>query len=107
MSVSLSAVPTEFLDVNEKTQKTGYKFSYFSSSAPAVAIPTSPTLQVTFELPVPEIFVIIFIIFYLQAKKKKKEKRKKKKKKEKRKRKKKKEKEKEKSLLPITSHHSF
>ena len=52
VTVSVSAVPTEFLDENENTLKTGYIFSYFSSSAPAVSVPSSPTLQVDFELPV-------------------------------------------------------
>ena len=51
VSVSLSAVPTESLDENEKTQKTGYIFSYFSSSAPGVSVPSFPTLQVSFKLP--------------------------------------------------------
>ena len=56
MSLFLSSVPTESLDENEKTLKTGYIFSYFSSSAPAVSLPSSATLQVSFDLSVPGYF---------------------------------------------------
>jgi len=56
VSVSVSTVPTEYLDENQNTLKTGYTFSYFSSSAPAVAVPSSSTLQVAFDLSVPGYF---------------------------------------------------
>ena len=56
VSVSISTVPTEFLDENGGTLKTGYIFSYFSTSAPALPVPTSATLQVSFDLSVPEYF---------------------------------------------------
>jgi len=56
VSISLSSVPTELLDENDETLKTGYIFSYFSSSAPALAVPSSATLEISFELPVPEYF---------------------------------------------------
>ena len=56
VTVSLSAVPTEYLNEDTSTAGTGYTFSYFSSSAPALGIPSSPTLQVAFELPVPGYF---------------------------------------------------
>jgi len=49
-------VPTEFLDDNEKTLETGYIFSYFSSSAPALPAPSSATLVIAFDLSVPEYF---------------------------------------------------
>ena len=55
--VSISTVPTEFLDENDETLKTGYIFSYFSSSAPALpSAPSSATLTVSFDLAVPEYF---------------------------------------------------
>ena len=38
VSVSVSPLPTEFLDENDKPINTGYSFSYFSSSAPAVLV---------------------------------------------------------------------
>ena len=56
VTISLSAVPTEYLNEDTTTAGTGYTFSYFSSSAPALNIPSSPTLQVAFELPVPGYF---------------------------------------------------
>jgi len=52
-SISISTVPTEYLDENDETLETGYIFSYFSSSAPAVPLPSSATLTVTFALSVP------------------------------------------------------
>ena len=54
--VSLSSVPTEFLHEEDETLKTGYIFSYFSSSAPALSVPSSATLAVSFDLPVPGYF---------------------------------------------------
>ena len=54
VTVFLSAVPTEYLNEDLSTAGTGYTFSYFSSSAPALSIPSSSTLQVAFNLPVPE-----------------------------------------------------
>ena len=56
VSVSISTVPTEFLDENGLTQKTGYIFSYFSSSTLALAVPSAATLTVAFDLSVPEYF---------------------------------------------------
>jgi len=54
--ISLSAVPTELLDESGETLRTGNIFSYFSSSAPALSMPTSATLTVSFELPAPGYF---------------------------------------------------
>ena len=51
VTVSFSAVPTEFLDESGNTVKTGYSFSYFSSSAPALSLPSSAVLQITFDTP--------------------------------------------------------
>ena len=56
VTILLSAVPTEYLNEDTSTAGTGYTFSYFSSSAPARGIPSSSTLQVSFNLPVPEYF---------------------------------------------------
>jgi hypothetical protein len=56
VEVLLSAVPTEYLDQNADTTGIGYTFSYFSSSAPGFAIPSSETLKVAFDLPVPGYF---------------------------------------------------
>ena len=56
VSVSVSTVPTEFLNENGETLNTGYIFSYFSSSAAAISAPSSATLQVSFDLSVPEYF---------------------------------------------------
>ena len=53
VTISISTVPTEYLDENDVTLQTGYIFSYFSSSAPPVPIPSSATLEVSFELAVP------------------------------------------------------
>jgi len=54
VTVLLSAVPTEYLNEDLSTAGTGYTFSYFSSSAPALSIPSSSTLQVAIDHPVPE-----------------------------------------------------
>jgi len=54
VTVSISAVPAEYLHEDASTAGTGYVFSYFSSSATGVSIPASPVLRVLFELPVPE-----------------------------------------------------
>ena len=57
VSGSISNVPTEVLDENDETLKTGYLFRYFSSSAPALLFaPSSATLTVSFDLAVPEYF---------------------------------------------------
>ena len=65
VTVLISAVPTEYLNEDTTTARTGYIFSYFSSSAPALvnpssptlpSIPSSPTLQVAIDLPVPEYY---------------------------------------------------
>ena len=53
VAISFSSVPTESIDEDGNMLKTGYLFSYFSSSAPAVSVPSSPTLQVSFGLSVP------------------------------------------------------
>ena len=49
-------MPTEFLDEEGETLKTGYIFSYFSSSAVVLDAPTSATLSVSFDLSVPGYF---------------------------------------------------
>ena len=54
VTILLSAVPTEYLNEDLSTAGTGYTFSYFSSSAPVLGTPSSSTLQVSFNLPVPE-----------------------------------------------------
>ena len=54
VTILLSAVPTEYLNEDTSTAGTGYTFSYFSSTAPALSPPSSSTLQVAFNLPVPE-----------------------------------------------------
>jgi len=56
VTILLSAVPTEYLNEDTSTAGTGYTFSYFSSSAPALGIPLSSTLQVSFNLPVSEYY---------------------------------------------------
>ena len=57
VTVSLSTVPTEYINEDLSTAGTGYTFSYFSSSAPALSTPSSSTLEVSFGLPVPEYFI--------------------------------------------------
>ena len=52
VTVSLSAIPTEYL-VDDATQSTGYTYTYFSSSAETLSV---PTLFVTFNFPVPPYF---------------------------------------------------
>jgi len=45
VSVSLSSVPTEFLEDRELTLKTGYIFSYFSTSHPLPSLLLLPPLR--------------------------------------------------------------
>jgi hypothetical protein len=53
VTISLSAVPTEYLNEDLSTKGTDYTFSFFSSSSPPLLIPSSATLQVIYDLPVP------------------------------------------------------
>ena len=55
-TISVSSVPAEYIDENGNTLKNGYIFSYFSSSATAIPVPSSATLAVSFSLSVPEFF---------------------------------------------------
>jgi len=52
VTVDLSAIPTEYL-IDDATQSTGYTYTYFSSSAETLTV---PTLLVTFNFPVPPYF---------------------------------------------------
>jgi len=52
LEVDLSVTPTEYL-IDTTTQATGYTFSFFSSAIESVFSPSSSTLSVVFEFPVP------------------------------------------------------
>ena len=57
VTISLSAVPTEQLTGSEdELQSIGYTFSHFSSEAQALAVVSSPTLTVSFSIPVPQYY---------------------------------------------------
>ena len=55
VTVSLSAIPTEYL-IDDVTQSIGYTFTYFSSSAEVLNATTSSTYSVTFSVPVERYF---------------------------------------------------
>jgi len=55
VTVSLSAIPTEYL-YDSDTQSIGYTYTYFSSSVEVLNAATSSTYNVTFSLPVSQYF---------------------------------------------------
>ena len=58
LEVELSVTPTEYL-YDTTTQATGYTFGFFSSAIDSVSSPSSSTLNVLFEFPVPSIYLRI------------------------------------------------
>ena len=53
LEVELSVTPTEYLYDTTTTQATGYTFGFFSSAIESISSPSSSTLNVVFEFPVP------------------------------------------------------
>ena len=56
LEVELSVTPTEYL-YDTTTQAIGYTFGFFSSAIESVSSPSSGTLSVAFEFPVPSIYL--------------------------------------------------